>query len=87
MASSQLLAVRAGWRFTPVAPQPSQRLAGRMPDPSQRWHSSPSCRKHSTCSGVFGILVVVMGVFASLVRASVLGRQTHHRGLFNVPIL
>src|SRR5215207_9374887 len=31
-------------------PHPSQCLRGLNPDPSQRGHSSPSCRKHSTNS-------------------------------------
>jgi len=33
------------------SPHTSQRLRGLKPDPSQRGHSSPSCRKHSTNSG------------------------------------
>src|SRR5215204_3456588 len=31
-------------------PHPSQCLRGLKPDPSQRGHSSPSCRKHLTSS-------------------------------------
>src|SRR5829696_128963 len=33
------------------SPHPAQCLRGLKPDPSQRGHSSPSCRKHSTISG------------------------------------
>src|SRR5215211_7725748 len=32
------------------SPHPSHRLRDLKPDPSQRGHSSPSCRKHSTNS-------------------------------------
>src|SRR3954468_8681096 len=33
------------------SPHPTQCLRGLKPDPSQRGHPSPSCRKHSTNSG------------------------------------
>ena len=76
MASPQLLPVRAGRRFLAGWPHPAHTGRARKPDPSQRPHPSPSCPKHLTCSSTFGILVVVMGVFASLVRAPVVSLAT-----------
>ena len=65
------------------SPHPAQYLRGRYPDPSQRGHSSPSCRKHSvaftdSCAARAKLISITEPPLA--LRGPGLGVLAHRRG-------